>query len=98
MDKQKAKPIPRNARTAIAFNEINKPLLTVSPAHGGGWLLRFQYDAAFNDDLKTILPWYARRWDDVSQAWWIDSAWLDGVLQLAEPYFAIIHYWREPGV
>ena len=89
MHDEKRRSVLPEERTAVPFNETNKPLLEIGPACDGGWFLRFRYDAEFIYDIKTILPWYARRWDAIRKAWWIDATWLEGVLQLAEPYFTI---------
>ena len=69
---------------------LGVPTLTIETAGSDGYLIRFSYDADFVEDLKTILPPHARKWDSRRQAWWIDQVWLDGVLQLAEPHFVIL--------
>lgn len=70
--------------------ERPRPILHIAPDGDDGYLLAFEFDEDFKDDLKDCLPRHARRWRPEHRAWWVDSLWLDGALQLAENHFTIV--------
>jgi len=51
----------------------------------GVWIVT-GYNPDLVSDLK-ILPPYVRQFDDQSKAWWFDSLWEKGVLELVQPYY-----------
>lgn len=64
----------------------------VVPCAGGYHIRTRRKHGDFNEDLKTQLPWYARRWDSAAKAWWVKEVYLIPFV------LDIIGAWFDPGL
>lgn len=45
-----------------------------------GYLLKSPRNNRFTDELKSLVPWYAMRWDGNRLVWWIDTPYITAVV------------------
>lgn len=46
----------------------------------GGHLLHSPRNNGFVEELKSLVPWYALRWDKERKVWWVDTPYVTAVV------------------
>lgn len=59
----------------------------ISGASNGGWWLRTPYDATFVDELKGLIRYPLRKWDQNRKQWWIHSSAMPMALQIMRRHY-----------